>query len=293
MKVFKVKSDGLQSVKSESFKNEKELQSLTEKNLKAILDLDFVSTELSIKNFRIDTLAYDSTANSFVIIEYKNSGNFSVIDQGFAYLSLMLNNKADFVLTFNERQNRSLKRSEIDWSQSRVIFISPTFSAYQKEAVNFKDLPIELWEVRRFAEDLVIFGRVEPLYTSGGGRIPGKPPGPPIDVVTYTESDVLKKCSDEIQELYPQTKDQVYKVDNSADKRVTKRMICFYSNSKGLLWIAPYPHRLVVYLRKGTYKDKYKKIKPEGWGGYPEVSFDESDFDLPYVRSLIEQSYSK
>lgn len=32
-----------------------------------------------------------------MIIEYKRDKNFSVIDQGYAYLSLMLNNKADFI----------------------------------------------------------------------------------------------------------------------------------------------------------------------------------------------------
>jgi hypothetical protein len=91
-------------------------------------------------------MAYDNETNSFVIIEYKRDKNFSVIDQGYAYLSLMLNNKADFILEYNENQEKTLKRKDVDWSQSRVVFISPSFTSYQKEAINFKDLPIELWE---------------------------------------------------------------------------------------------------------------------------------------------------
>ena len=43
-----------------------------------------------------------------------------------AYLNLMLTNKADFILEYNESSHSShnLKREEVDWSQSRMIFIS-------------------------------------------------------------------------------------------------------------------------------------------------------------------------
>jgi hypothetical protein len=58
----------------------------------------------------------------------------------------MLNNKADFILEYNENCKDTLKRDDIDWSQSKVIFVSPSFTTYQKEAINFKDLPIELWK---------------------------------------------------------------------------------------------------------------------------------------------------
>jgi hypothetical protein len=85
-----------------------------------------------LKQFRIDTLAFDPEAKSFVIIEYKRDKTFSVIDQGYAYLLLMLNNKADFILECNESQHQSLKRTDVDWSQSKVIFVSP-FSLPTKE----------------------------------------------------------------------------------------------------------------------------------------------------------------
>src|SRR5690606_32341252 len=116
-----------------------------------IFGLDFVRSEFPIGNFRIDTLAFDKDTSSFVIIEYKRDKNFSVVDQGYAYLSLMLNNKADFILEYNENNKNTLRRDAVDWSQSRVIFISPSFTTYQKEAINFKDLPIELWEVKRYS----------------------------------------------------------------------------------------------------------------------------------------------
>src|SRR5690606_29002999 len=141
MALFKIENNGrLESIKEQPFKLEKEIQSLTEENLNLIFGLDFVKSELSLNNFRIDTLAYDKEAGTFVIIEYKRDKNFSVIDQGYAYLALMLNNKADFILEYNENSKESLKRNDVDWSQSRVVFISPHFTTYQREAINFKNL---------------------------------------------------------------------------------------------------------------------------------------------------------
>ena len=64
-----------------------------------------MKSEFTLHNFRIDTLAFDEESKSFVIIEYKKDKSFSVVDQGYAYLSLMLNNKADFILEYNESLN--------------------------------------------------------------------------------------------------------------------------------------------------------------------------------------------
>ena len=160
MALFKI--DGkLKAIKTIHFKLEKEIQDLTERDLDSILGLDFVKSEFSMNGFRLDTLAFDNETNAFVIIEYKRDKNFSVIDQGYAYLSLMLNNKADFILEYNEIKSKTLKRSDIDWSQSRVLFISTKFTNYQREAINFKDLPIELWEVKRYENNTISYEKIE------------------------------------------------------------------------------------------------------------------------------------
>ena len=77
---------------------------------------------------RIDTLAFDIENKSFVIIKYKIDQSFSVIDQGYAYLGLLLNNKAEFILEYNENKGLSVKRDDVDWSQSKGIFVSPQFT---------------------------------------------------------------------------------------------------------------------------------------------------------------------
>lgn len=108
----------LNQVKETPFKLERQIQYLVEANLNTLLGLEFVKSEFtisgSVQRLRIDTLAFDRKNKAFVIIEYKQDKNFSVVDQGYAYLSAMLNNKADFILEYNEARNEPLKRSSVD-----------------------------------------------------------------------------------------------------------------------------------------------------------------------------------
>ena len=146
----------LKEIKEKPFKLEKDIQKVFEANLSAIMGLELVKSEFTIKNKRIDTLAYDAQACAFIIIEYKRDKNISVVDQGFTYLSLMLDNKADFIVEYNESLKRRLKREDVDWSQTRVAFVSTNFTDNQVQATNFKDIAIELWEVKQFENDTII-----------------------------------------------------------------------------------------------------------------------------------------
>ena len=152
--IDKLNGNKLEPIKNIPFELEKEIQAITEQNLDIIFGLEFVQTEFPVNNFRIDTLAFDKQTNAFALIEYKKDKNISVIDQGYAYLAQLLNNKADFVLNYNEKKKGSLKKSDVDWTQSKVIFISPSFTYFQKEAINFIDLPIELWEIKRLKQNI-------------------------------------------------------------------------------------------------------------------------------------------
>ncbi len=106
MPLFSIKNDKLERVKEVAFKSErKDIQRITESSIKEVFGFEFVRSELELGNLRIDTLAFDYEDKSFIIIEYKIDQSFSVIDQGYAYLGLLLNNKAEFILEYNERKN--------------------------------------------------------------------------------------------------------------------------------------------------------------------------------------------
>ena len=159
MGMFKVKNKKVEEVSLLPFKLEKEIQNLVEENTAIFFDLEFISSELTVGKYRIDTLCFDDENNSFVIIEYKKGSSYSVIDQGYTYLQLLLNNKSDFLLVLSQHLNKVLKLEDVDWSQSKIIFVSPSFNSYQKDSVNFQGLPFELWEVKRYSNDVVAFNQ--------------------------------------------------------------------------------------------------------------------------------------
>ena len=159
MKLFSINKDVLEEVDGIPFPLEKDIQGLIEKNVNTIFGLTFIQSELSVDKYRIDTLCYDEENNSFVIIEYKKGSSYSVIDQGFTYYQLMLNNKSDFTLLLSHHLSKLLKVEDIDWGQSRIIFVSPSFNSYQKDSVNFKNLPFELWEVKRYSNNSLVLNQ--------------------------------------------------------------------------------------------------------------------------------------
>ncbi|MCX6717066.1 MAG: DUF5655 domain-containing protein, partial [Candidatus Taylorbacteria bacterium] len=252
---------------------------------------------------RIDSLCFNRENNSFVIIEYKKDRSFSVIDQGFAYLALMLNNKAEFLLEYNEKtKNKHLNRDNINWSQSKIIFISPYFTPHQKGAINFKNLPLELWEVNHYDKNLVEYEKIEPLESSenietitGGDKLIKEVVK---NIKLYDLESHLKKGSDKTRSLYDQLKEKIFNLGEI--KEVPKQFYVAYRIGDGRInfcTIHFYKEKLEVYLLIPDKKfEDPKKIartvpKSYGWAKNLKVFNITSEKDLRYAISLIEQSY--
>jgi predicted transport protein len=291
----------LNLIRENPFTLEKDLQTLTENNLEKVFGLQLVKSEFALQKFRIDTLAYDKEANAFVIIEYKRSKNFSVIDQGYAYLSLMLNNKSDFILEFNENLNNTLKRNDVDWSQSRVLFVSPNFTNYQREAINFKDLPIELWEVKRYENQTVSYEQIiksdsqESINTISKSDKTIRSVAKEIKV--YTEQEHFQNVSDEIKELYDKVKSAILDLGN-IEIKPKKKYIAFVCG-KNIVDIHPQQKALKMWLNMSIDelddpKQLARNVSTTGhWGnGNYEIRIS-SDENLEYILSLIKQSINK
>ncbi len=288
----------LQPITEKPFRLESEMQTLTEENLSMIFELDFVRSEFALHNLRIDTLAFDRETNAFVIVEYKRDKNFSVVDQGLAYLSLMLNNKADFILEFNEQQQQNLRRKDVDWSQSRVLFVAPSFTRYQQEALNFKDLPIELWEVTRFSNNTISYHQVKKNNARESIKTISKTDSS-IDKVSkeikiYSEEEHLQNISEEVVGLYEKIRTAILNFDN-IEIKPRKKYIAFVS-SGNVVDITPQAKgiKMWINLPKGTLDDPKqlaRDVSDTGhWGnGEYELKII-SDENLEYILSLIKQS---
>jgi predicted transport protein len=264
MSIFSISNDKLKEISEKKFNLENDIQSLTEKNLDTIFGLKFVSgslnQEFSIRaqeqDFYIDTLAFDEAQKSFIIIEYKKDKSFSVIDQGFAYLSAMLNHKADFVLELNERLHKNFTKKDIDWESSRVIFVSPEFTNYQKNAINFKDLPIYLYEAKLYDNHTILYNPIKPYRTSEPiGKFSKDKTTQNVlkEVKVYTLDDVAKPSWTDSRELLEEFENQLLKNNIETRTKYTKQYIA-YSGHRGKEWvnyveIVPQQQGLKIYYR--------------------------------------------
>ncbi len=299
MNLYALRDAQLKEIKEKPFKLEKDLQQVFEANLPAIMGLELVKSECSIKNKRIDTLAYDGQSNAFVIIEYKRDKNSSVVDQGFTYLSLMLENKADFIVEYNESLHQNLKREDLDWSQTRVVFVSTSFTENQIQATNFKDIAIELWEVKRYENDTIAVSSIKKSKSAESVK--------PIarqnetfkqvteEIKVYTEQDLLEKANDDIKELYERFKAAILNLADDIEQKPLKIYMAF-KKGKNITDVAVLKKslKITINLKAGQLDDPKKLAQDVSnighWGnGDYQVQVD-SDRDLEYIMSLVKQA---
>jgi predicted transport protein len=303
VRIFYTKGLKLEEIIEEQFPLEREIQRLTEANLQRLFDLVLVRSEFELHGLRIDTLAFDKDSSGFVIIEYKKDRNFSVVDQGVAYLNLMLNNKADFILEYNEASSsESLKRQEVDWSQTRIIFIAPEFTRYQQYAIGFKDLGIQLWEVHKYSNGLLVFNEAkspftkEPIATIAKSNPIAKKVTEEIKV--YTEEDHLNGVDSNIKELYFELKSAILTLGNDIEMR-PKKMYVAFRRKQAFVSFLFLKSKLKAYLNieKDQVDDRLKKardVKDIGHysSGKTEIIIQEKS-DTHYALSLIKQAYER
>lgn len=299
MKIFTSKKGQLSQLKQQKFKLEKDIQRLFEENLTLLSGYIFIRSEFSIKNSRIDTLAFDPETQAFVIIEYKRQQNSSVVDQGISYLNLMLEYKADFIVEYNEKQKFPLKRNDVDWSQSKVIFVSPAFNDFQIQATNFKDLPIELWEVNRFDNDIITLNIINKSKSAPNIKAVSIEKNEEFstlkEIKVYQESDHLSDKSDFIQELYEDFKQGILNLDPDIEINTRKLYIAF-KKDRNIADIRIQQKNLKIWINLpygelDDPKNLAKNVSNTGhWGnGDYEITTESTQY-LEYIMSLIKQA---
>lgn len=302
MPIYNIHENNLSLIKKIDFKNERELQRLTENNLEELFNLEFVATEFQVDNLRIDTLAFDSETNSFVIIEYKNVKNYSVIDQGYSYLSLLLNNKAEFVLKFNQVFNKNNGKEDFDFTQTRVMFISPSYTTYQLKSVEFSDIAFELWKVSKFSNDTVLFDKVNNTDTSASIKqvtTDNNKQKVNKEIKKYTEADTLKGKNEDIVLLYENLKEYILSQYDDIEIVHLKYYLVFKVNNKIVASLSVLKKSLKAWinLKDSDISDpdnKIRNVSNIGHHGVGDYEFSiNSDDDFYYFNRLFKQSYDE
>ncbi len=317
MQWFKKNAKGiLTPIEKGSFKLKKNIQSLVEQNMDALLGLEFVSSGFAVGEFRLDSLAYDLESKSFVIVEYKKGSNSSVVDQGFSYLSAMLENKADFILEYNEKMGRQLKRSEIDWESSRVIFISQSFNKFQKNSVNFKDFPFELYEIRQFEDGLIaleqhLSNSNESMEKLSPFQSDSAMSEVSDQVKVPSEDDHTEKFGGSLKPLWDLLKERLEEYPDTSFS-TTKVYISWKRGKAHICHINPRKSDIFIVIYRGNIKESGEKSKryftvddpkrlakegtrtfnnKDGVGYTYKISLKKPE-QLDYVMFLLEQKYN-
>jgi len=301
MPIFQIKNLKLCFIKEKRIDLERNIQSLTEKNLDIIFGWEFVASEFRVGDFFIDTLAFDPENRAFVIIEYKKDKSFSVVDQGVTYLSQMLESQDTFILEYNERLNKNLRRNDVDWSQSRVVFIADSFTRYQQNAIGFRDLPIELWEVKLYEDNLIFYFQLKPLTTKASIKTVTK--DQTIQKISkeliYPVDHHLDKTSPRIKEIFEKIREEVQNL-GKVDEISRKYFIGYWKENVKFLAIRFHKNHLTVWIRIQGYKlndpkhlAKELNIKDPYWKKiYKEIRISSLN-QIPDVMYLIKQAYEK
>lgn len=210
----------------------------------------------------------------------------------------MLENKADFVLEHQAQLGSRLRMTDVDWSQTRVVFVSPSFTDNQIQATNFKDIAIELWKVRRYANGTVAISSVKKSKSVTSIK--------PIaqqntelkaiadEIRVYTEDDHRINTSDEIFELYEKFRDAILNLADDIEIKPQKFYVAFKKNGN-IACLEMQKKKMKIYIgaKVGTLDDArglakdVSNIGHYGTGDY-EIQVTNDNY-IEYIMSLIKQ----
>ncbi len=303
MQIYINKNGKFGYIKEIWFNLEKEMQNLTERNILEVFWIEYITSEFQLNNLRLDTVAFDKETNAFVIIEFKRWSSYSVIDQGFSYLSLLLNNKADFILLLQEKTQKSYKKNDIDWSQTRVIFVADGFTRYQQESINFKDLPIELWEMKQFSNDSIVYNSIKAANTSESiktiTKLEGSAKEIETEIKTYTLDDLIKSQWTETRELFDALREYMFSLDSNLHEKINKQYVGYKNRFQNFIGVGMYKSGLeitLVSIHKEDLLDplnKVENIPEERWWWKKSKVFVKNKQDLLYIQDILQQAHKR
>ena len=184
MKIFDIASQKSEMIEELGFLNEKEIQTLVERNTQKFFGLEFLGSEVTVQvktsqseakanTRRFDTLCFDKANRSFVIIEYKEGKAQSLADQCYTYRQLAKDSKAELVLKLRDHWKSHVGMDTIAWQRTKVMVVADSFTDYQKEWAYSSEEHFEFYQITKFANNTV---SLKPLHSISGKETERKPP---------------------------------------------------------------------------------------------------------------------
>ncbi len=304
MSLFKIEKTKLVPVSEKKIKLEKNIQELTEKNLKTIFEFEFIASELKVDNFRFDTLAWNPETRAFIIIEYKKDRNFSIVDQGFSYLGILLNKKDFFLQEYFEHKKEHLRRGDVDWSQSRIVFISPSFTQHQINSVNFRNMAFDLYEIKIFENNSIFFNKIEASDSCESIDLIMKDPrfeSVTKEIKNYSIEGLFKDNWKESREIFDVLSEKIVALDpNMKLSPVQNYVGCKIGNSN-VVELNPKKSFIEIHLLRFKPEDlndpekrvTYQSFSMEHYNKHVSLFKVKNLEDIDYAMMLVKQVYKK
>ncbi|GIZ05483.1 hypothetical protein MSATCC14277_0650 [Metamycoplasma salivarium] len=305
MLIYEKKNNEIIKLEKNEFESEKDLQNFVEKNMEKLFSIKFIKSEFQIDKYRFDSVGFnkDEDWNSFVIFEYKKSQNYSLIDQGYAYLSTALDRKSELILLYNEIFNKSLRVNDVNWENIRVYFVSPKFTIYQRDAVQ-ETMPFELYEINQYSQNIITISKYNSNFyqKNGNNKFSNDTKNKVInkvnhEVKVYSETYFLNRLSSDMKDLYFELKTKISELPNVEFTplkvylaiKVNNHPLCSFAFSNNTIKIA-------LSARTNEIED-YRKLVVDwsniGHWGVGNAMFElTNEDDLEYAMFLIKQTYN-
>ncbi|MEA1936898.1 MAG: hypothetical protein U9N04_02185 [Patescibacteria group bacterium] len=302
--LYKINKENLNAIKEKSIL-EKDIEKLVGRNLDCLMGLKFVYFQFPVDNKYIDILAFDEEVNAPVLIELKKENDKGLFDQGMEYFNLLSTRKECFLIKLCEVLIKiPAKLSAVDWSSSRVIFIGKNFTERQRRAVDFRGLPIELWDYDWYEGD---YFKLEQIGLEKRASLDIKEiKGNSISKIEkefkeHTEDEYKNKTSEKAWEIFKNIKEELLKW-NRVRMNMTNNYISFTYRNCALSYIYFKKDKLKIRFGKEEYKlniaDNLKvknvRIKNERpkFSAHYEITVEDSNNLLEFIF-IVKQIYKK
>jgi predicted transport protein len=182
--------------------------------------------------------------------------------------------------------------------------VAPEFTKYKQHAIGFKDLGIQLWEVHKYKNNIVIFNEIKPFETTEPiSTIAKTSKNPEVkrisqEISVYTEEDLLKACNNDTKDLYYELKSQILGLGNDFEIRARKLYVAF-RRTQQFVAIVFLKEKLKLYLNADPSQLKDPDNKVQDVRNVGHYSSGDSEItlsnprEIPVVISLIKQVYEK
>lgn len=303
--LYKIAREKLSPMKGKKIL-EKDVEKLVGENLEQLLGLEKVCYQFSVEGKRIDILAFDREMNAPVIIELKKDNSSGLFDQGMEYFHLLSNRKADFLLRINEVLRIPAQLAAVDWSSSKVIFIGRNFDQRQRRAVDFKGVPIELYDYDWYEDgffklESVGLEKRASLEIQGIGKS-----GKDIESVKksfkeYSVDEKFPEGWESSKELFEELRERIFKMNSDIEEKATKAYIAYKIGKHVIFALTPRQSKLRVELYRVKEKDiedpknklVYQQNSMKFYNKHISEFFIESENEIDYAMLLIRQVYEK